>query len=139
MNDQAKRWTARGTFIARGDRDVAEVINRYTGEAPEIATRLAACADLLRGWDDLEAVAVMKPTEEMRTALCVAIMAFSGGVPYRQIVARTIEHNCAGCGQCIGEECLPDCTRQRNYNTLTQLQSLLEILPKPARSETKGG
>lgn len=61
MNDQAKRWTAIDRGIYHG-KDLVACGNKVWGKLSDdcaTASRLAACADLLRGHSDLSAVAVM--------------------------------------------------------------------------------
>lgn len=107
MNNQAKRWTAIDRGIYHG-KDLVACGNKVWGKLSDdcaTATRLAACADLLRGVDDLTKVAVMTwvDVERIREELTwLSCHGHAGGF------ARA----CAG--------------------------KALAILPKPARSETKG-
>lgn len=74
MSNQAKRWTAtrdsKGCYVVSETHRQMAAVPKWD-DAWEIATRLAACADLLREHDDLSGVVVMRrgDVEKVREAL----------------------------------------------------------------------
>lgn len=81
MTDQSKRWTAIDRGIYRG-KDLVACGNKVWGKLSDdcaTASRLAACADLLRGHGDLDEVVVMTGGEadRVRRALESALLLVS--------------------------------------------------------------